>query len=51
MLYFMFRELFDRNLILDTSLWSCAVTKKDGLTYEEAVESEKVRIVVVFGGN
>ncbi|CAD5216514.1 unnamed protein product [Bursaphelenchus xylophilus] len=36
-----YEKLFDRMLTLNTSLWTCAVTLKSGLTFEEAMKSEK----------
>ncbi|CAD5211987.1 unnamed protein product [Bursaphelenchus okinawaensis] len=36
-----YEKLFDRMLMLNSSLWTCAVTLKSGLTFEEAMKSEK----------
>lgn len=34
-------EFFQRTILCNSLVWSCAITGKTGLTYEEAVESEK----------
>nr|XP_033807234.1 bromodomain adjacent to zinc finger domain protein 1A [Geotrypetes seraphini]XP_033807235.1 bromodomain adjacent to zinc finger domain protein 1A [Geotrypetes seraphini]XP_033807236.1 bromodomain adjacent to zinc finger domain protein 1A [Geotrypetes seraphini] len=34
-------EFFERTILCNSLVWSCAVTGKSGLTYEEAIESEK----------
>uniref|UniRef100_A0A8B9I1M9 Bromodomain adjacent to zinc finger domain protein 1A n=1 Tax=Astyanax mexicanus TaxID=7994 RepID=A0A8B9I1M9_ASTMX len=34
-------EFFERTILCNSLVWSCAVTGKPGLTYQEALESEK----------
>uniref|UniRef100_A0AAY4A071 Bromodomain adjacent to zinc finger domain protein 1A n=1 Tax=Denticeps clupeoides TaxID=299321 RepID=A0AAY4A071_9TELE len=34
-------EFFERTILCNSLVWSCAVTGKAGLTYQEALESEK----------
>ncbi|XP_039597065.1 bromodomain adjacent to zinc finger domain protein 1A [Polypterus senegalus] len=34
-------EFFERTILCNSLVWSCAVTGKPGLTYQEAVDSEK----------
>ncbi|KAJ1102985.1 hypothetical protein NDU88_000417, partial [Pleurodeles waltl] len=34
-------EFFERTILCNSLVWSCAITGKAGLTYQEAVESEK----------
>lgn len=36
-----YEEFFERRVLLDTEVWSCSVTGKSNLTYDEAVESEE----------
>merc|ERR1711892_146077 len=35
-----FEDYFERRVLLDTEVWSCSVTGKSNLTYDEARESE-----------
>ena len=35
-----FEAFFERTILCDSPVWSCAVTGKSGLTYKEAAESE-----------
>ena len=35
-----FQEFFERRVLLDTEVWSCSVTGKANLTFDEANESE-----------
>lgn len=37
----MYRAFFTRTILCNSLVWSCEVTLKHGLTYEEAAESEK----------
>lgn len=38
---FSFRsDFFERTILCNSLVWSCAITGKPGLTYQEAVESE-----------
>lgn len=40
--YFLFfREFFERIILCNSLLWSCEITGKWGLTYQEAVENEE----------
>lgn len=34
-------DFFERTILCNSLVWSCAVTGKPGLTYQEALESEK----------
>lgn len=34
-------EFFERTILCNSLVWSCAVTGKPGLTYQEALESER----------
>ncbi|XP_070611739.1 bromodomain adjacent to zinc finger domain protein 1A isoform X2 [Erythrolamprus reginae] len=34
-------EFFERTILCNSLVWSCAITGKSGLTYQEAIESEK----------
>ena len=34
-------EFFQRTILCNSLVWSCAITGKSNLTYEEAMESEK----------
>ncbi|XP_076834125.1 bromodomain adjacent to zinc finger domain protein 1A isoform X2 [Brachyhypopomus gauderio] len=36
-----YEEFFERTILCNSLVWSCAVTGKPGLTYQEALESEK----------
>lgn len=36
-----FREFFERIILCNSLVWSCSITGKAGLTYQEAVESEE----------
>uniref|UniRef100_A0A8C9N8Y2 Bromodomain adjacent to zinc finger domain protein 1A n=1 Tax=Serinus canaria TaxID=9135 RepID=A0A8C9N8Y2_SERCA len=36
-----FFDFFERTILCNSLVWSCAVTGKPGLTYQEALESEK----------
>ncbi|NXK27058.1 BAZ1A protein, partial [Arenaria interpres] len=36
-----FSDFFERTILCNSLVWSCAVTGKPGLTYQEALESEK----------
>lgn len=38
---FLFSDFFERTILCNSLVWSCAVTGKPGLTYQEALESEK----------
>ena len=41
-----YEQFFERTILCNSLVWSCSVTGKSGMTYEEAVESEaKVRVV------
>lgn len=35
-----YEQFFERTILCNSLVWSCGVTGKSGLTYEEAVESE-----------
>ena len=35
-----YEQFFERTILCNSLVWSCSVTAKSGLTYEEAVESE-----------
>lgn len=44
-----FRKFFDQSILCNSVIWTCAVTGKTELTFQEAVESEKKALqVVVF---
>lgn len=34
-------EFFERTILCNSLVWSCAVTGKPGLTYQEALENER----------
>lgn len=36
-----FSDFFERTIHLNSMVWSCAVTGRSGLTFEEALDSEK----------
>ncbi|VDN41255.1 unnamed protein product [Gongylonema pulchrum] len=36
-----YENFFQRQIALSSMIWTCAVTGKTGLTFEEALESEK----------
>ena len=36
-----YEEFFERTILCNSLVWSCSVTGKSGLTYEEAVDSEQ----------
>ena len=36
-----FRAFFQRTILCNSLVWSCSLTAKGGLTYQEAIESEK----------
>jgi hypothetical protein len=40
--------MMERLTIIHASVWTCAVTKRPGLTFEEAVLSEKVGFTSLF---
>uniref|UniRef100_A0A8C0VC47 Bromodomain adjacent to zinc finger domain protein 1A n=1 Tax=Cyanistes caeruleus TaxID=156563 RepID=A0A8C0VC47_CYACU len=39
--FFISSDFFERTILCNSLVWSCAVTGKPGLTYQEALESEK----------
>lgn len=38
---FLISDFFERTILCNSLVWSCAVTGRPGLTYQEALESEK----------
>ena len=36
-----YEQFFERTILCNSLVWSCSVTGKSGLTYEEAVDSEQ----------
>ena len=36
-----YEEFFQRTILCNSLVWSCSITGKAGLTYEEAVDCEK----------
>ena len=36
-----YEEFFERTILCNSLVWSCAITGKAGLTFEEALESEQ----------
>jgi bromodomain adjacent to zinc finger domain protein 1A len=40
MLLLSFREFFERTILCNSLVWSCSLSGRSGLTYQEAVESE-----------
>ena len=36
-----YEEYFERQITLDTEVWSCSISGKSNLTFDEAVESEE----------
>lgn len=36
-----FRDFFQRQIALSSMVWTCSITGKTGLTFEEALDSEK----------
>ena len=39
--YLLFSEYFERNMLCSSLFWTCSVTGKSGLTYAEALKSER----------
>ena len=38
---FCFREFFERTILCNSLVWSCSLTGRSGMTYQEAIESEE----------
>lgn len=41
MTFVIFSDFFQRQIALSSMVWTCSVTGKTGLTFEEALDSEK----------
>lgn len=39
--FFLNSEFFERTILCNSLVWSCSFTGKSGLTYQEAIESER----------
>jgi len=40
-----YEEYFERMMLLNSCIWTCAITGRSGLTFDEAKESEKESMV------